>query len=459
MKHSKSNPIVTIYITSYNYAQYIEKAIQSVIDQTYTNYELIIIDDGSTDGSKEIINQYKKENIFSVFQKNRGLNASNNVALKMSRGKYIIRLDADDYFSPQAIEIMVSELERNSECALVFPDYYHINEDGKIIEEIKRHNFEKDVTLLDQPAHGACTMIRSKILKSIGGYDEEFNRQDGYDIWLKISKLHRVKNVSLPLFYYRKHQKNLTKDETRLFKTRTDIIEKNVKSRNIENSNILAIIPVRGKMIDPNSNPLHKINNKCLIEWTIDSAIESNLLQDVVITSSDHELKEYVCSKYSGRVIWIERNEVLSSMNTGVEKTAIEAIRAYEKNNKIIDAALMLYIEYPLRSKIYIDQAIRMFQLFDVDSVSSVRNDDDMFYVHSGHGLEPWHKSRKLRLERDNLYRRAGGIHLIKKETLFRNQDMLHGKMGHVVVDQKSAFKVQSILDFQLADIIATNDN
>jgi len=454
------NPTVTIYITNYNYGKYIDNAIQSVLKQTYLDYELIIIDDGSDDDSKEIIKKYQSnDKIYIVFQDNKGLNASNNVALKLSRGKYIIRLDADDYFASHAIEIMVSELERNSKCALVFPDYYHIDKNGTIIEEIKRHNFTSDVTLLDQPAHGACTMIRANILESIGGYDEEFNRQDGYDIWLKISKLYAVKNISLPLFYYRQHNMSITKDEVSLFKTRTDIIRKNTATLNKKDINVLAIIPVRGKTIDPNSDPLRMLGNKLLIEWTVDSALKSNLLQNIAITSNDHELKEFVTSKWGDQVIWVDRSKRLSGINTSIEETAIDTITFYEKNNKSIDAVVMLYIEYPFRSTMYIDQAIHMVQLYDVDSVSSVRKDDDLFYVHSGHGLEPWHKSRKLRLERDDLYRRVGGIHLIKKKVLLKNRDMLYGKMGHVAIDEKAAFKIRSEFDYKLGALIAQDDN
>lgn len=454
------NPTVTIYITNYNYGNYLGKAIESVLSQTYTDYELIIIDDGSTDNSKDIIKKYQdKKNIYTIFQENKGLNVSNNIALNFSRGKYIIRLDADDYFAPQAIEVMVSELNRNQDHAMVFPDYYHIDEAGNIIEEIKRHDFTNNVTLLDQPAHGACTMIRIDILRSIGGYDEEFNRQDGYDIWLKISKLFPVKNISLPLFFYRQHQKSITKNEDKLFETRTKIIEKKLKEMDKKKLNVLAIIPVRGNDIDPNSNPLQKIGEKCLIEWTIDAALLSVNVKAVAVTSSDKEVKEFVNGKYGSKVFWVHRDKELANINRSIEDTAINTINAYEKNKDLVDAVMMLYVEYPFRSTMYMDQAIHMLQLFSVDSVSSVRKDDDMFFIHSGHGLEPWHKSRNLRLERDQLYRRSGGLHLIKREVLYDKKDMLSGKMGHVAVDEKASFKVSSTLDFQLANIIENHGN
>ena len=457
--NKQNPPSVTIYITNYNYGTYLEQAIQSVLNQTYTDYELIIIDDGSTDDSKDIIDQYQKHNnIYTVFQENKGLNASNNIALNLTRGKYIVRLDADDYFAPQAIEVMVSELNRNKDHALVFPDYYHVDEKGNILEEIKRHDFTNNVSLFDQPAHGACTMFRTEILKSIGGYDEEFNCQDGYDIWLKISQLYKVKNISLPLFYYRQHDNSITKNESKLFETRTQIVEKNVKKRKLKELRILAIIPVRGKQIDPNSDPLRMVGDKHLIEWTIDAAIESDFIQNVAISSSDNKLKQFIDNKYGDKIIWIEREKELTNINTSIENTAIHALNIYERKHQKIDSILMLYSDFPFRSTMYINQAIHMFQLHDVDSISTVRKDEDMFFIHSGHGLEPWHRSKKLRLERDELYRRAGGLHLIKKKVLLEKQDMLYGKMGHVVIDKKAAFKVSSDFDFKVAGIISDGE-
>ena len=105
-----------------------------------------------------------------------------------------------------------------------------------------------------------------------------------------------------------------------------------VHARKLRELKVIAVIPVRGKEIDPSSDPLYKIGNKCLIEWTIDSAIESNLLQDIAITSSNHELKEYVNAKYRDKVIWIERDKALSSINTSIEETAMDALSRYENN-------------------------------------------------------------------------------------------------------------------------------
>lgn len=163
-------PLVTIYITNYNYGKYIKQAIDSVLSQTLDDFELIIIDDGSTDNSKEIIESYSgRSNVQIVYQQNKGLNVTNNVALKLATGKYIVRLDADDFFEKNALQVMTNVLEGDDDLGLVFPDYYLVDEDGNVLHTERRHSFDEDVTLLDMPAHGACTMIRKSFLQILGG--------------------------------------------------------------------------------------------------------------------------------------------------------------------------------------------------------------------------------------------------------------------------------------------------
>ena len=88
---SPQNPLVTVYITNHNYGKYISKAIMSVLKQSMNSFELIIIDDGSKDNSKKIIDKFKKnKKVISVFQKNKGLTVSNNLALRLAKGKYIM---------------------------------------------------------------------------------------------------------------------------------------------------------------------------------------------------------------------------------------------------------------------------------------------------------------------------------------------------------------------------------
>ena len=165
-------PLVTVYVTNYNYGKYISYAVNSLLNQTYKNLEILIFDDGSTDNSKDIIEKYQNvNNIKCFFQKNKGLIKTNNIAISESKGKYIVRLDADDWLDNNAIEIMTNHLERNPEISLVFPDYYIVDENGALLNVYRRHDF-KNVSLKDQPAHGACTMFRMSVMKKIRSKNE-----------------------------------------------------------------------------------------------------------------------------------------------------------------------------------------------------------------------------------------------------------------------------------------------
>ena len=195
---------VTVYIPTHNYGKYIGKAVESVLRQTMIDWELIIIDDGSIDNTNKILAQYKTHpKIKIIEQENKGLNTTNNIALRLANGKYIIRLDADDYFDENILLVLSNVLDTKPQVGLVYPDYYHINQKDQVIEIIRRKKIGEEVDLLDLPAHGACTMIRKQCLLDLKGYEEEFSCQDGYDLWLKFIKRYKPYNVNIPLFYYR----------------------------------------------------------------------------------------------------------------------------------------------------------------------------------------------------------------------------------------------------------------
>ena len=157
-----NSPKVTVYITNYNYGHYIEKSINSVLNQTFKDIEIFIIDDGSTDNSKEIIEKYESiANIKIIYQKNKGLIVTNNIALRLAQGDYIMRLDADDYLDKNAIKLMVGELDEDEALGLVFPNYFIVDENENITNVRVRIPSEEN-NVKDNPAHGACTLIRTK---------------------------------------------------------------------------------------------------------------------------------------------------------------------------------------------------------------------------------------------------------------------------------------------------------
>ena len=138
------NHLVSVYITNHNYEKYLERSILSVLNQTYQNYEIIIIDDGSTDNSRKKIEKFSNnKKIKIIYQKNKGLVISNNIAIKTAQGKYITRLDADDWLHPNFLQIMVETAEKNKNCAMIFCDYFIVNQKGQVIDQFYRHEIKK----------------------------------------------------------------------------------------------------------------------------------------------------------------------------------------------------------------------------------------------------------------------------------------------------------------------------
>lgn len=133
------NPKVSIIIPVYNSEMFIEKCIDSVLEQSFNEYEIILINDGSKDGSKQILDEYKErypEKIVVIHQENMGVSKTRNNAIKMAKGRYIMFIDNDDYIDKDYVEVFVKEIEEQ-DFDVVLGGYRRPNENGKIIKELK----------------------------------------------------------------------------------------------------------------------------------------------------------------------------------------------------------------------------------------------------------------------------------------------------------------------------------
>jgi len=452
------SPRITVYITNYNYDTYIRKAITSVLSQSIDDFELIIIDDGSTDNSREIIEEYKNESrVQIVYQQNKGLNITNNVALRLSKGKYIMRLDADDYLHPEALETLSSRLDRDENLGLVFPDYFLVDKDGNVLSEERRHNFDSEVRLFDQAAHGACTMIRTDFLREVGGYNESYNCQDGYELWVKFTQKFKVSNVNQPLFYYRQHGSNLTGNENRILDTRASINANFVEEFG-HNNGTLIIIPVRGGKQDVALRSLH---GKTILERKIEQAIQAKNGKKVVVSSPNEKVKDLIPSAYlvDGKVIFHHRISDQARVNVSLAGTVQNILEMDELQVVDFKHILLLTVEYPFIKPHKIDDAVNTLVLFGSDSLISVRPDHSIFYQHHGDGMHAiLNRDRYTKLEREALFKQVGGITVFTKEAFLKYHRVLVGTVGHMVIDQESAFGIFTEHDFKMAQLILKSE-
>lgn len=450
---SAEGPLVSVYITNYNYERFIEASIQSVYDQTLQDWELIIIDDGSTDGSRDIIERYRSDDrVTIIYQQNKGLNITNNVAMRVAKGKYLMRLDADDYLVNTALEKMSAVLEGDDALGLVFPDYFYVDAEGNKTGEEKRHNFDKEVSLYDQPAHGACTMIRLSFLKKLGGYNESFTCQDGYDLWLKFITHYSVSNVNEPLFYYRRHGSNLTTNEERILETRRAIKKTFLEHVEVDRS-CLVVIPARNTKIKGRSIPLFEYEGETILSHKVNTALKAKTTRAVYIISEDDEVLAYSKSRFAAEedVVVLQRSAELAGPNQTLGATVSLAFDHAVEQGTPFQYIMTAALDYPFVHEDILDDAVNTVELFKSDSVLSVRPDNKMYYRHNGQTLNPiLDQEQFTRLEREALYRAVGGIMVATKSSFESRGKINAGTMSHVVVDERSAFGIFSEFDFNV---------
>lgn len=205
-----NNPKISVIMSVYNGEKYLREAIGSILNQTFTDFEFIIVNDGSTDNSLEIIQSYDDERIKIINNEtNIGLTKSLNKALKQARGECIARQDADDVSLPNRFEEQMKYFEWHPETVVLGTSKYVINEDGKILrKEIASSNPHKNLFEGNAFTHGSV-MFKKEVVEELGYYNELFRYSQDYEFWLRIAKHYKVSNLTQPLYKLRSHEENI----------------------------------------------------------------------------------------------------------------------------------------------------------------------------------------------------------------------------------------------------------
>jgi GT2 family glycosyltransferase/radical SAM superfamily enzyme YgiQ (UPF0313 family)/Tfp pilus assembly protein PilF len=200
-------PKISVVMSVFNGASYLEEAITSILQQTFASFELIIVNDASTDATPEILGKFDDCRIRVITNPgNLGLTKSLNIGMEAARGKYIARMDADDISLPHRLELQWQFLEKHTDYALVGSPYYQMDEQGRISGLIRVLTGDADLKAgLKQQnwfGHGSV-MMRREALQQVGGYDEHFTYAQDYDLWLRMSEHFHLANLEEPLYCWR----------------------------------------------------------------------------------------------------------------------------------------------------------------------------------------------------------------------------------------------------------------
>ncbi|MBD3282362.1 MAG: glycosyltransferase, partial [Candidatus Portnoybacteria bacterium] len=293
----KNEPKVSIIMSVYNGERYLRDAIESILNQSFKDFEFIIINDGSRDSSKKIVQSYKDPRIvFIENKKNIGLTKSLNKGIKLARGEYVARMDADDISAYNRIEKQVNFLDKNKDYCLVGTTFYYIDENNKVIfkkivpltnKEIKKGLVKKNCF-----AHGSV-MIRKKILEKVKGYREEIKYSQDYDLFIRIAKKCKVRNLKDVLYKWRMHKESISmrkhkaqKDYVKLINKKKPLEEsekeeskKEIESRMANNYKKYGLEFLRKAIKESDKNKYYiarehfkkslKMKSKSLISWSL----------------------------------------------------------------------------------------------------------------------------------------------------------------------------------------------
>ena len=206
-------PKVTVLMSVYNGEKHLKEAIDSILTQTFTDFEFLIINDGSTDKTGETLRSYNDPRIRIIENlQNIGLTKSLNKGLTLAKGEYIARQDADDISLQERLATQVNFLDNHPEIGLVGSWYIIIDRNGeellKCTLPVENAEVRKRIMEFNPFAHGSV-MLRKKCIEEVGPYDEKFSCAQDYELWFRILDRHQAANISAYLYKWRFNQDSI----------------------------------------------------------------------------------------------------------------------------------------------------------------------------------------------------------------------------------------------------------
>jgi glycosyltransferase involved in cell wall biosynthesis len=207
----RRTPAVTIVIPTYNRVEWLGATLDSVAAQTFTDFEVVVVDDGSTDGTREYIAS-RPERILYAWQPNQGVAEARNHGLRVLHSEFVAFLDSDDLWEPAFLEEAVGQLCRQPNLALVFSRFTSMDVAGRILVSHNKRPFGGDVTqeLFNSTfIHTSAVVARAHAIRDAGGFDSRLSHNEDYDLWLRLSLRHEFGLIPKPLCIRRCHPNSL----------------------------------------------------------------------------------------------------------------------------------------------------------------------------------------------------------------------------------------------------------
>lgn len=245
MTNKKDYPFVSIIIPTYNRANLIKRAINSILDQSYINYEIIVVDDGSTDNTKEVIESFNEDKIsYYIHKKNKGAAAAMNTGIKYSQGDFVAFQGSDDKWIPKKLEKEMNVfLDSSDNVGVVYSGYWYLKNDKKIYipsPKITKKEGNIHYELLRGNFVSGLSIIRKKCFKKVGLFDENLPNLEDWELYIRISKYFSFGFIDEPLSTAYCSSDSETINYSKNLKSSEIILKKHFEDFN-KNKEILAV--------------------------------------------------------------------------------------------------------------------------------------------------------------------------------------------------------------------------
>jgi glycosyltransferase involved in cell wall biosynthesis len=224
-------PLVSVIIPNYNHARYVSDAINSVLNQSYRNIEIIVVDDGSADNSREVIERFS-EKVQYIYQENAGLSAARNTGIQASRGVLIGVLDADDMYETAFVSTLVAALNSSSSADGIYCGYQFVDQENNLLPQVESRSILSE-DLYEAMLDGNFFVPESVFLyryvyDDIGLFDEALRACEDWDVWLRVTKKYRVIHAPEILTRHRILAGSMSTDPLRMLTARLSVLKKHV---------------------------------------------------------------------------------------------------------------------------------------------------------------------------------------------------------------------------------------